>query len=142
MAATMAGPRIHASELAGRVTDVHAHVGVSLKAYANSEYPYAQSLEGLHCRQKANGVDYSAVFTYTAELFFDLPTLLREGRMVPAAEPLGEAPYALENRLLFIKEQLAALEELAGEAALDALPPELRRKVASSNTAAFLFGGP
>ena len=28
------------------------------------------------------------------------------------------------------------------KAALDALPPGLRRKVACSNTAAFLFGGP
>jgi predicted TIM-barrel fold metal-dependent hydrolase len=124
--------------LAGRVTDVHAHVGVSLKAYASSEYPYAQSLEGLYYRQKANGVDHGVVFTYTPELYFDLPLLLRQGRMVPAAEPLSEAPYALENRLLFteifrfcpelqdrflpfvtvdpvrrIPEQLAALEALA-----------------------------
>jgi predicted TIM-barrel fold metal-dependent hydrolase len=130
------GPRT----LAGRVTDAHAHVGISLKAYANSEYPYAQSLEGLYYRQKANGVDYGVVFTCTPELYFDLPTLLREGRMVPAAEPFSEAPYAQENRLLYkeifqfwpelqdrflpfvsvdpvrkIKEQLAALEELAAK---------------------------
>jgi hypothetical protein len=126
--------------LAGKLTDVHAHVGISLKAYVSSEYPYAQSLEGLYYRQKANGVDYSVVFTYAPELYFDLPALLRQGRMVPAAEPLSEAPYALENRLLFteiyrfcpelqdrflpfvtvdparkIKEQLEALESLAGE---------------------------
>jgi len=140
MAAKPIGQRIRACALAGKVTDVHAHVGVSLKAYANSEYPYAQSLEGLDYRQKANGVDYSVVFTYTPELYFDLPALLRQGRMVPAAEPLSEAPYALENRLLFteiyrfcpelqdrflpfvtvdpvrkIKEQLEALENMAGE---------------------------
>ena len=128
--------------LAGKLTDVHTHVGISLKAYANSEYPYAQSLEGLYYRQKANGVDYSVVFTYTPELYFDLPTLLQERAMVPAAEPPkgASAPYALENRLLYleifqffpelkdrflpfvsvdpvrrIREQLAALEELAAE---------------------------
>jgi hypothetical protein len=128
--------------LAGKLTDVHAHVGISLKAYANSEYPYAQSLEGLHYRQKANGVDCSVVFTYAPELYFDLPTLLQESAMVPAEKPLegAGAPYALENRLLYkeifqfcpelkdrflpfvsadpvrkIREQLAALEELAAE---------------------------
>jgi len=126
--------------LAGRVTDVHAHVGFSLKAYANSEYPYGQSLEGLYYRQIANGVDYGVVFTCVPELYFDLPVLLRQGRMVPAADPLSEAPYALENRLLFaelhhfcpelrerflpfvtidpgrkVKEQLAALEALADQ---------------------------
>jgi predicted TIM-barrel fold metal-dependent hydrolase len=128
--------------LAGRITDVHTHVGISLKAYANSEYPYAQSLEGLYYRQKANGVDFSVVFTYTPELYFDLPILLQESAMVPAVEPPkgASAPYALENRLLYmeifqffpelkdrflpfvsvdpvrkIREQLAALEELAAE---------------------------
>jgi len=154
MAAKPMGPRT----LAGRVTDAHAHVGISLKAYANSEYPYAQSLEGLYYRQKANGVDYSVVFTYAPELYFDLTALLKEGRMAPAEKPPegAGAPYALENRLLYkeifqfcpelqdrflpfvsvdpvrrIREQLAALEELAaylGEKALDAgasVPPEL-----------------
>ena len=128
--------------LAGKLTDVHTHVGISLKAYANSEYPYAQSLEGLYYRQKANGVDFSVVFTYTPELYFDLPTLLQESVMAPAEKPPegASAPYALENRLLYkeifqffpelqdrflpfvsvdpvrkIKEQLAALEELAAE---------------------------
>jgi hypothetical protein len=131
--------------LAGKLTDVHTHVGISLKAYANAEYPYAQSLEGLYYRQKANGVDFSVVFTYTPELYFDLPVLLNDGaggRMVPAKKPLkgASAPYVLENRLLYqeifqfcpelkdrflpfvsadpvrkIREQLAALEELAAE---------------------------
>ena len=136
----MADRSIGPQTLAGKVTDVHAHVGISVKAYANAEYPYCQSLEGLYYRQKANGVDYSVVFAYAPELYFDLPTLIRQGRLVPAAEPVSEAPYALENRLLFaeifrfcpelrerflpfvtvdpgrkIREQLAALEELAGQ---------------------------
>lgn len=142
MAATIGGSRIGAGSLAGKLIDVHAHVGISLKAYASAEYPYAQSLEGLYYRQKANGVDFSVVFTYTPELYFDLPVLLRDGRMLPACEPPkgASAPYALENRLLFteifghcpelkdrflpfvsvdpvrnIREQLAALEELAAE---------------------------
>jgi len=136
----MAGSRIGPQALAGKLIDVHAHVGLSLKAYANSEYPYAQSLEGLYYRQKANGVDYGVVFTYTPELYFSLPALLRRGRMKPdCGRPRGAtAPYALENRLLYqeifrfcpelkdrflpfvsvdpvrkIREQLAALEELA-----------------------------
>jgi hypothetical protein len=119
--------------LAGKLTDVHTHVGISLKAYANSEYPYAQSLEGLYYRQKANGVDYSVVFTYTPELYFDLPT--RSEADGPKRR-IRQRPYALENRLLYgeiyqfwpmqnrflpfvsvdpvrISEQLAALEELA-----------------------------
>lgn len=138
--AAATGVRLGPRDLLGKITDVHAHVGLSLKAYAASEYPYAQSLEGLHYRQRANGVDRSVVFTYTPELHFDLPTLLREGRMTPAREPPSPAPYALENRLLFtelfhfcpeladrflpfvcidpvrmIQEQRAALEELAAE---------------------------
>jgi predicted TIM-barrel fold metal-dependent hydrolase len=142
MAADTAGPRIGAGSLAGKVTDVHTHVGVSLKAYASSEYPYAQDLEGLYYRQKANGVDYGVVFTHAPELYFDLGALVRDGVLVPACEPPSgaNAPYALENRLLFteifhfcpelkdrflpfasvdpvrkIREQLATLEELSEE---------------------------
>jgi predicted TIM-barrel fold metal-dependent hydrolase len=142
MAENAVGTCIRAGSLAGKVIDVHAHVGVSLKAYASSEYPYAQSLEGLYYRQKANGVDCGVVFTYTPELYFKLPALLRRGRMKPAGRRTAgaSAPYALENRLLFtelfqfcpeladrflpfvsvdpvrkIREQLAALEELAEE---------------------------
>ncbi len=142
MAAATAVPPIGASALAGKVIDLHAHVGISLKAYARSEYPYAQDLEGLYYRQKANGVDYGVVFTHAPELYFDPGALMRDGEMVPAAEPPrgASAPYALENRLLFtelhrfcpelagrflpfvsidpvrkIREQLAALEELATE---------------------------
>jgi predicted TIM-barrel fold metal-dependent hydrolase len=97
------GKAIGAKELAGKITDIHAHVGISIKSYATFEYPYCQSLEGLYYRQKLCGVDFSVVFTYTTDLFFDLKTLIREGRMVPAAEPFSEAPYALENQMLFME---------------------------------------
>ena len=136
----MAEKRIGAADLKGRVTDIHAHVGISVKSYAAQEFPYCQSLEGLYYRQKASGVDYSVVFTYAPDLYFDLGTLVREGRMVPARKPLFEAPYELENRMLFkevfefcpeyqdrflpfvvvdpvrkVREQLAALRDLAAQ---------------------------
>ncbi|MFC1452326.1 amidohydrolase family protein [Verrucomicrobiota bacterium] len=95
----MSTVRIAADELAGKVIDVHSHVGVSLKAYATLEYPYAQTLEGLYYRQKACGVDVNVVFPFTADLFFD-PHELVKGVAKPAARPLSPAPYAVENRLL------------------------------------------
>jgi hypothetical protein len=136
----LAAKRIGPADLKGRVTDIHAHVGLSVKSYAAQEFPYCQSLEGLHYRQKACGVDYGVVFTYAPDLYFDLGTLIRQGRMVPAREPLCKAPYELENRMLFrevfdfcpelgdrflpfvvidpvrrIQEQLAALRELEAQ---------------------------
>jgi len=132
--------RIESKDLQGKITDIHAHVGIDIKAYAKGEYPYCQSLEGLYYRQALNHVDMSVVFTYATDLYFDLPTLIRHGRMVPAAEPYSEAPYTLENRMvcreLFqfcpelrdrflpfviidpvrkVREQVRALEELAAE---------------------------
>ena len=41
------------------------------------------------------------VFPFAPDLFFDLPTLVGEGRMVPAARPLTPAPYVAENRMVF-----------------------------------------
>jgi predicted TIM-barrel fold metal-dependent hydrolase len=93
--------RIGPGDLLGKVTDIHAHVGLDIKAYAKGEFPYCQDLEGLYHRQALNRVDLSVVFTYSTDLYFDLPTLIRTGRMVPAAAPYAEAPYALENRMLF-----------------------------------------
>ncbi len=39
--------RKKAGDLVGKIIDVHAHTGVSLRAYATLSYPYAQSLEDL-----------------------------------------------------------------------------------------------
>jgi predicted TIM-barrel fold metal-dependent hydrolase len=132
--------RLGPGDLAGRVIDIHAHLGLSMKAYALCEYPYCQSIEGLYYRQKASGVDLSVVFPFAPDLYFDLPTLVRKGRMVPARRPLGGAPYEGENRMVFaevhrfcpewsdrflpfvsmdpgraVKKQLAALRRLAAE---------------------------
>jgi predicted TIM-barrel fold metal-dependent hydrolase len=137
---SMPARSIGPEDLKGKVTDIHAHVGVSIKSYAALEYPYCQSIEGLYYRQRVNNVDYSVVFTYGTDLYFDLGTLIRSGRMIPAEEPFGEAPYELENRMLFteiyrfcpehrdrflpfvvidparrIREQLKALRELAAQ---------------------------
>jgi len=86
--------------LAGQVIDIHAHVGISIKAYAATEFPYCQSVEGLIYRQRENGVQASVVFPFSADLYFDLPTLINAGRCEPAAAPLSPAPYEQENRML------------------------------------------
>ena len=135
-----ASRRLGPADLAGRTIDIHAHLGLSIKAYAQCEYPYCQSIEGLYYRQRASGVEASVVFPFAPDLYFDLPTLVTEGRMVPSARPVSPAPYAAENRMVFaevhrfrpewsdrflpfvsvdpgrcVAEQLAALRELAAE---------------------------
>ncbi len=87
------------SDLAGKVIDAHAHVGVGLQHYVNAAYPYCQSLEGLYYKQRAGGVDANVVFPFSADLHFDMGHL-KEGRCVPAEEPFSRVPYEAENRLL------------------------------------------
>jgi len=89
--------RLTPADLAGKVIDVHSHVGVALKSYAALEYPWAETVEGLYHRQLAGGVDVSVVFPFTGDLHFEPGPLMR-GEMVPAAEPVSPVPYALENR--------------------------------------------
>lgn len=96
----MAERHIHVQDLQDRVIDVHAHVGVDIRAYANAEFPYCQSVEGLYYRHKANGVDYGVVFPLSPHLYFDIPHLARTGTMVPATDPLSSVPYERENRML------------------------------------------
>jgi predicted TIM-barrel fold metal-dependent hydrolase len=86
-------------KLKGKVIDIHAHIGVSLKSYGRLEYPYAQDLEGLYYRQLASGVDVNVVFPLGSDLFFE-PTELVKGTMVPATVPLSEFPYVTENRMV------------------------------------------
>ena len=100
MADRSADTAIGADHLLGKVTDVHAHIGVSIGAYARHEFPYCQSLEGLYYRHLANRVDCGVVFPFSPDLYFDIPALARAGTMVPAAEPLSAVPYESENRLL------------------------------------------
>lgn len=101
MADRAAKRTICASHLLDKVTDVHAHVGASIGAYARHEFPYCQSLEGLYYRHLANRVDYGVVFPFSADLYFDIPTLARLGLMIPSDQPLSATPYERENRLLF-----------------------------------------
>lgn len=86
-------------DLRNRIIDAHAHLGMTLKGYANVEYPYAQTLEGLYYRQLAGGVDVTVVFPFSPDLYFDRKQLVK-GHLVPAENPLSPAPYAVENRLL------------------------------------------
>lgn len=90
---------IEPADLADKIIDCHAHVGVCLKSWAAREYPYGQSIEGLYYRQLACGVDANIVFPYSPDLFFDLPAMV-DGRMVPAQRPLSPAPYVAENQML------------------------------------------
>jgi len=83
----MTGQAIGPYSLSGGIVDAHAHVGMSIKAYANAEYPYCQSLEDLQYRQRANGVDYGVVFAFAPELYFDLP-------ISPAAARAREASWS------------------------------------------------
>jgi predicted TIM-barrel fold metal-dependent hydrolase len=95
----VAGKRLTRADLAGKTIDGHSHVGVSIKAYALGEYPYAQTIEGLYHQQIAGGVDANVVFPFTADLHFE-PTLLPAGQMTSAATPLSPVPYGTENELL------------------------------------------
>ena len=88
-------------DLAGKVTDIHAHLGMSIKNYARLEFPYGQTAEGLYYRQVANGVDFTTAFAVGPDLYFEVATLVREGRRLPAHDPLSEVPYDIENRMLF-----------------------------------------
>ena len=97
--AVRAARHLTREDLAGKIIDVHSHVGVSLKAYGLGEYPYAQTIEGLAYRQDAGPVDANVVFPFTADLYFE-PTRLMDGEMVPARNPISKTPYGLENRLL------------------------------------------
>lgn len=128
------------NDLLGKVTDIHAHIGMSIKAYACTEFPYGQTVEGLVYRLAANEVDHATAFSLAPSLYLDIPTLVREGKAVPAGRPISRAPYELENRMLFtevyrycpehagrilpfvcvdpgreVDGQLRALEELGGE---------------------------
>ena len=89
------------ADLTGKVTDIHAHIGMSVKAYARIEFPYGQTVEGLYYRQVANGVDFTTAFPVGPDLYFDIPTLAREGRAVVPTNPTSNVPYELENRMLF-----------------------------------------
>ncbi len=86
-------------DLSGKVIDVHSHVGVSFKAYACGEYPYAQSIDDLRFRQRAGGVDVNVVFPIGPDLFLDLPQLV-QGNVVPSSLPVSPGPFALENENL------------------------------------------
>jgi hypothetical protein len=91
--------RVKPDSLKGKTIDIHSHVGINLKAFINLEYPYAQTIEGLYCQQRAGGVDINVVFPFTADLFFD-PHHLAKGQYRPAHPPICNVPYSRENEML------------------------------------------
>lgn len=96
----MVSKHLGRQDLIGKVVDVHAHVGLNIRAYAQTGFPYGSTIEDLFYRQSANGVDCSVVFPITPELYFDISVYAQTGKLVPAAEPLSPAPYVQENRML------------------------------------------
>ena len=91
---------IQPRDLANKVVDVHTHVGISLKSFAQLEFPYASTIEDIYYRQIACGVGASVVFPINANLFFDQPTYLATGKLVPAEKPISPVPYERENLML------------------------------------------
>lgn len=85
--------------LKGKIIDCHSHAGVSIKAYMNKEYPYAETIEGIAFRQQLYGVDVNIVFPFSPDLFFD-PLYLKKGICKVAKKPVSGAPYEIENELL------------------------------------------
>ncbi len=108
----MAVRHITREQLTGKTIDVHAHVGVWLKALYCGDFPYAQSLEGLYYRQKSGGVDFNVVFPFCSDLYFDTQKL-RNGILTPADDPISPAPFAAENRSL-LHEIFEICPELSG----------------------------
>ena len=96
----MTEKHIRRQDLIGKTIDVHAHVGISIKAFAEIGFPYCSSIEDLYYRQKANHVDYSVVFPSNADLFFDIYAYIATGKLVPAEKPISKIPYERENRML------------------------------------------
>jgi len=91
--------RLNAVDLRHKVIDCHSHIGISLKAFLCTEYPYAQSLEGLYYQQLSAGVDVNIVFPLSADLRFD-PAWFARGTMRPASRPLSPLPYQVENTMV------------------------------------------
>ena len=52
----MVSKHIQRQDLMGKVVDVHAHVGINIKAFAETGFPYCSSVEDLFYRQTSNGV--------------------------------------------------------------------------------------
>ncbi|NOY74355.1 MAG: amidohydrolase family protein [Kiritimatiellaeota bacterium] len=86
-------------DLVGKTIDCHSHVGVALKMYGLVEYPYAETAEGIYYKQISAGVDINVVFPYTFDLYCDWKSMMK-GDVAPAADPISEFPYKVENRTL------------------------------------------
>ena len=87
-------------KLKGKVIDCHNHIGVSIKAYACLEYPYAETVESLYCKQQSAGVDVSIIFPFTPDLHFNLRSLISKGINISDRKPFSEVPFGLENNLI------------------------------------------
>jgi len=86
--------------LAGKLIDVHTHVGISTTSYIGGSYPYCQSAESLLCRMDAHGVDCAVTFPFGEALMYDVLQSLRRDRRVASPTSSSGAPYSVENRLL------------------------------------------
>jgi hypothetical protein len=96
----MAERHIRPRDLRGKTIDVHTHAGIGIKSFAETGFPYCSSIEALYYCQRIYGVDYSVVFPFNADLFFDIYTYAETGKLVPAEKPISKSPYERENRML------------------------------------------
>lgn len=104
--------KLNQDDLSGKIIDIHSHAGISIKAYACNEYPYAATIESIYYRQYKCGVDVNVVFPFTPELYLDIPAWVN-GDYKKADTPLSSVPYSVENRML-LREVYEFCPELAG----------------------------
>ena len=90
-----------AKDLEGKIIDIHAHTGVSLRAYGTQSFPYAQTLEGLYYRQLVHDIDINVLFPFSSDLYADIAEYVDSGIFKPAKKPISPSPFAIENSLLF-----------------------------------------
>ena len=96
----VAEKHLRREDLVGKVIDAHSHIGIALREAAQINFPYCSSAEDLAYRHKANGVDFGVVFPISPAFYYDLPTIIETGELMPAARPISRVPYERENRLL------------------------------------------
>ena len=97
----MVEKHVRREDLMGKTIDVHTHIGIDLKAFAQIGFPYCCSIEGLYYRQKCYDVDHSVVFpALGAQLFFDTRKYITTGKLVAADEPVSKIPFEIENLML------------------------------------------
>jgi predicted TIM-barrel fold metal-dependent hydrolase len=91
---------LSSKQLAGKIIDVHTHVGIGATSYVAGSYPYCQSVESLLCRLNMYGIDCAVTFPFGEALMNDVCQSLSQDKRIDSHSTPSGAPYAVENRLL------------------------------------------